>query len=229
MGAAASAVLSRAEPALRALARLLHVDVLSYVDTEAPAFALTFDDGPHPDITPLLLDVLARHRARATFFLIGERVRGNEPIVARIAAEGHELANHLMRDEPSVLLSDLEFRRQLGQVTSLLAPYGKICWFRPGSGWLTPRMLRTAAQQGLRCVLGNVVVRHDGGAGDGRIPRHLLGRIRPGSIAVLHEGTPDRRGVVSATDQVLAELRRRGLAAVTISDLVALRRRRALP
>jgi peptidoglycan-N-acetylglucosamine deacetylase len=229
VGGAASTVLSRAEPVLRALARLLHVDVLSYVNTDAPAFALTFDDGPHPDVTPLLLDVLARHRARATFFLIGERVLGNEPIVARIAAEGHELANHLMRDEPSVLLPDPEFRRQLGQVTSLLAPYGEIRWFRPGSGWLTPRMLSSAAQQDLRCALGSVVARHDGAASDGLIPRRLLGRVRAGSIAVLHEGTPDRREVVSATDQILAGLRRRGLAAVTISDLVALRRRGTPP
>ena len=209
---------------MRALARLLPVDVLCYVDTEARAFALTFDDGPHPDVTPLLLDVLAKHRARATFFLIGERVLGNESTVARIAAEGHELANHLMRDEPSVLLPDFEFRRQLGQVTSLLAPHGDIRWFRPGSGWLTPRMLKSAAQLDLRCVLGTVVAVHDGNASVRRIAQHLIGRIRPGSIAVLHEGTPDRRGVVATTDLVLAELGRRGLAAVTVSELAALRR-----
>ena len=224
MGAAAVAALSRPEPALRALTRLLPADVLCYVDTKARAFALTFDDGPHPDVTPPLLDVLARHGARATFFLIGERIFGNESIVARIGAEGHELANHLMRDEPSVLLPDLDFRRQLGQVTSLLAPYGDIRWFRPGSGWFTPRMLKSATRLNLHCVLGTVVAVHGGGASDRRIARHLIGRIRPGSIAVLHEGTPDRRGVVTTTDLVLAELGRRGLAAITISDLVALRR-----
>lgn len=221
---AAVAAFDRSEPTLRVLARLLPLDVLCYVETEARVFALTFDDGPHPDVTPALLDVLAKHRARATFFLIGERVLVNESIVARIAAEGHELANHLMRDEPSVLLPDLEFRRQLGQVSSLLAPYGDIRWFRPGSGWLTPRMLRSAAQLDLRCVLGTVVAAHNGDAGDRRIARRLLGGIRPGSIVVLHEGTPDRRGVVVTTDLVLAELGRHGLAAVTVSELVALRR-----
>jgi peptidoglycan/xylan/chitin deacetylase (PgdA/CDA1 family) len=222
MAVATGDALSRVEPALRVLARLLHVDVLSHVETEASVFGLTFDDGPNPDITPQLLDVLARHGARATFFLVGERVLGNEAIVARIAAEGHELANHLMRDEPSVLLPDPEFRRQLRQVSSLLAPYGKIRCFRPGSGWLTPRMIRSAAQQDLRCVLGDVVARHDGVARDKRIQRYLLRRIRPGSIVVLHEGAPNRRGVVSATDQVLAELSHRGLAAVTVSRLTGL-------
>jgi len=218
----AGAALWRPERAARVLARMLPGGALFYVDTDAKAFALTFDDGPHRDTTPPLLDVLGRHGARATFFLIGELVLGNEPIVRRIAAEGHELANHLMRDEPSVLLPDQEFRHQLAQVSSLLAPYGDIRWFRPGSGWFTPRMLRSAAEQDLRCVLGTVVARGDA-SGDARIARRLLGRIQPGSIAVLHEGTSARRGVVSTTDRALTELGRRGLSAVTVSDLVALR------
>lgn len=224
VGAAAIAAFPELEPTLRMLARLLPVDVLCYVDTDASAFALTFDDGPHPDVTPRLLDMLARHRARATFFLIGERILANEPIVARIAAEGHELANHLMHDEPSVQLPGPEFQRQLEQVTSLLAPYGQVRWFRPGSGWFTPRMLRSAARQRLRCVLGTVAAAHDGSDRDGRIAQRLVGQIRPGSIVVLHEGTPERRGVVETADLVLAELGRRGLAAVTVSELVALRR-----
>jgi peptidoglycan/xylan/chitin deacetylase (PgdA/CDA1 family) len=220
----ADGMLRWSEPTARALSRMLPAEVLCYVDTDARAFALTFDDGPHRETTPRLLDVLAKHRARATFFLIGERVPGNEPIVARIAAQGHEIGNHLMRDQPSVLLSGPRFRRQLAEVNSLLAPYGEPRWFRPGSGWFTPRMLRFAAEQELRAVLGTMVAMHDGGDGDGRIARRLGGGIRAGSIVVLHEGTDRRRGVVATTDHVLSALRRRGLAAVTVSDLVALRR-----
>jgi peptidoglycan/xylan/chitin deacetylase (PgdA/CDA1 family) len=221
VSAGIAAVVRWPEAPLRAVVRLLPVDVLWYVRTDARAFALTFDDGPHPGVTPLLLDVLARHGARATFFLVGERVLENEPIVARIAAEGHELANHLMRDEPSVLLSDLEFRRQLRCVTSLLEPYGEVRWFRPGSGWATPRMLRSAAQLDLRCVLGTVAVTNTGGHGDRRIARRLVRRISRGSIVVLHEGMSDRLGVVATTDALLAGLGRRGLAAVPVSELAA--------
>lgn len=207
---------------LRALARLMPIDVLWYVDTNTPSFALTFDDGPDPDVTPLLLDALAKHRARATFFVTGERVLGNEPIVARIAAEGHELGNHLMHEEPSVLLPDLEFRRQLRQVNLLLAPYGEVAWFRPGSGWVTPRMLRSAAQLNLRCVLGTVAAEHTGGHADQHIARRLVRRIRPGSIAVLHEGRSHRLGVVATTDWILAELGRRGLTSIPVSELATL-------
>src|SRR5919199_1605434 len=111
------------EPVGGALSRLLPADVLCYVDTDERAFALTFDDGPHPATTPGLLDVLARHAARATFFLIGERVVGNEAIVARVAGEGHEVANHLMRDEPSALVPAPRFRDDLAAVTALLEAY----------------------------------------------------------------------------------------------------------
>ncbi len=226
MGPAAvgGAVLRWREPAVRALSRIIPYDVLCYVDTDARAVALTFDDGPHHQTTPQLLDVLARRQARATFFLIGERIRGNEPIVARIAAEGHEVANHMMREERSVLLSGHQFQRDLAQVNSLLAPYGKVSWFRPGSGWFTPRMLRSAASQDLRIALGTAVAMHTGGPGDAGIAGSLLGGIQPGSIVVLHEGYDKRRGVVATTDEVLDGLERRDLAAVTVSELVALRR-----
>ena len=212
------------EPAARALSRLLPVDVLCYVATEARKFALTFDDGPHPMTTPGLLDVLARHSARATFFLIGARVAGNETLVARIAAEGHELANHLMHDERSVLMAADRFRRELAEVTSLLAPFGPVRWVRPGSGWFTPRMLRAAGEQDLRLVLGSVAAMHTGAPDDRLIAPMLAGEVRPGSIVVLHEGTAARRGVVAATDLLLTSLGRRGLTAVTVSELAALRR-----
>jgi peptidoglycan-N-acetylglucosamine deacetylase len=222
--AVAGAVQRWREPAVRALSRMVPFDVLCYVDTDAPAVALTFDDGPHRATTPALLDVLAAHRARATFFLIGERIAGHEPVLARIAADGHEVANHGMREERSVLLADGQFQRDLARVNELLAPYGTARWFRPGAGWFTPRMLRSAARQELRVALGTSVAMHTGGPGDAGITRRLLDDLRPGSIAVLHEGTPARRGVAATTDQVLTGLRHRGLAAVTLSELVALSR-----
>jgi peptidoglycan/xylan/chitin deacetylase (PgdA/CDA1 family) len=224
IGGVAEAALRWREPAVRALSRTIPGDVLWYVDTDAPYFALTFDDGPSPDTTGGLLDVLARHRAHATFFLIGERASAHPRLVAAIAAAGHEIANHLMRDERSVLTSDTRFQRDLAEVSALLGQYGPVRWFRPGSGWFTPRMLRSAARQNLRAVLGTLVASHHGGPDDERIAGDLLTRIRPGSIVVLHEGTPKRAGVVRTTDELLIAVADRGLAAATVSELVALRR-----
>src|SRR5690242_18046568 len=107
------AALQWREPAARVISRLIPADVVWYVDTDDPVFALTFDDGPGPDTTPRLLEVLGRHRAKATFFLVGERVRAYPSLVADIVAGGHEIANHLMRDERSALLPDARFRADL--------------------------------------------------------------------------------------------------------------------
>ncbi|WP_246613632.1 polysaccharide deacetylase family protein [Paractinoplanes bogorensis] len=201
------------------MSRLFPGDVLWYVDTAEPLFALTFDDGPHPATTPRLLDVLRRHGARATFFVVGERVRAHPELMERIIAEGHEVANHLMRDERSVLVPDEQFARDLAEVNRLLAPYGPVRWFRPGSGFYKPSMLRAAAGMKLRAVLGTLVAGHNGGPGDQAIAEGLRTSIRAGSIVVLHEGSDKRRGVAETTDELLTALSARGLSAVTVSTL----------
>lgn len=206
---------------LRLVCRALAPHVVCSVPSATDAFALTFDDGPHPDTTPGLLDVLERHDATATFFLIGERARAHPELAASIAARGHELGNHLMRDEPSIHLSTDDFRRQLAEVTAMLDSYDRVRWFRPGSGWFTPRMLRSAADLGLGCALGTVVVDHARSTDPRRLEQRLILRIRAGSLAVLHEGRPDRRGVVASTDAVLAALRQRGLRAVSLTRAVS--------
>ncbi|GGK90779.1 chitooligosaccharide deacetylase [Mangrovihabitans endophyticus] len=205
----------------RAAARLVPGDVLWYVDTDAPRFALTFDDGPDPHTTPGLLGVLARHRARATFFLIGERVAAHPDLARAIAGAGHELGNHLLRDERSAQSPPERFARELARTGALLGAYGPVRWFRPGGGWFTPGMLRTAARQDLRAVLGTWAAAHDGGPGDARIADRLAPGVCPGSIVVLHEGTAARRGVVATTDDLLTRLAGRGLSSVTVSELAA--------
>jgi peptidoglycan/xylan/chitin deacetylase (PgdA/CDA1 family) len=140
--------------------------------------------------------------------------------VRAIADAGHEIANHLMRDERSVLLPDDRFARDLAEVNALLTPYGPVRWFRPGSGWFSPRMLRSAAEHDLRAVLGTLVAANHDRPEDARIVPDLVAGIRPGSIVVLHEGTPQRRGVARTTDELLTALTGRGLTAVTVSELV---------
>jgi len=85
-------------------------------------------------------------------------------------------------------------------------------------------MLRCAARQELRAVLGTLAAANDGGPRDARIAAGLLDGVRPGSIVVLHEGTPGRRGVARTTDELLAGLAGRGLSAVAVSALAALGR-----
>jgi len=208
-------------PLRRAIGPVLGGRVLFGVPTRAPRFALTVDDGPSPATTPALLDVLARHGARATFFLLGEEAARHPDLVARIAGEGHELGNHTWRDEPTWTLPVPEFRDELRATQRTLAGHGPVRWFRPGSGWPTADHLAVAESDGLRCVLGSAVAIRGAGAGTARTPRLLDLVVRRGAIVVLHEGTPVRRAVAGTVDALLTRTSRRGLAATALSELVA--------
>lgn len=208
----------RPRPVIRWLAAR-HPDVLFYADTGEPLVALTVDDSPHPALTPAILDALAEHGARATFFVIGERVAGNERIVRRIVEEGHELGNHLMADAPSVRLPAEEFERQLLLTHDLLSPFGRVRWFRPGSGWYSRRMVEQLGRHGYSCALGSAYAYDCHIRWTRYVSSHILLNTRPGSVIILHDGSEGRERTVRALRRLLPELRRRGYRVVTLSEL----------
>jgi len=200
-------------------------EVLFHVNTGARLIALTIDDGPHPDLTPGILDTLAAYGVPATFFVIGSRVPGNEALLARIVREGHELGNHLMSDARSIALNPDEFARQLATAHALIAPFGLVRWFRPGSGWYNARMLEQIRPYGYRCVIGSVYPY------DAQIhavefaSRYILGNVQPGAIIILHDGKAERQATPDILQRVLPALQARGYRFVTLSDLVKSARR----
>ena len=219
-------VLFPPRPLLDALASA-HPDVLFYVDTDRPVVALTLDDGPDPSVTPRILDLLAQHDARATFFLIGDRVPGNEALLERMRAGGHELANHLCRDEPAIGLSAADFERQLVRTDSLLAAAGGAGagggrWMRPGSGWFNDRMVDQVAAHGYRVALGSVYP-HDLLLRSPRlIAEFVLRRAFAGSVLILHDGDGDPERTLRVLERVLPALKARGFEVRTLSELTEL-------
>jgi peptidoglycan/xylan/chitin deacetylase (PgdA/CDA1 family) len=185
------------------------------------AVALTIDDGPDDSTTPEILTELRRYGARATFFLIGERIPGREPLVRRLVEEGHELGNHFMRDRPAILLGADELARDLDQSHGLLAAFAPVRWARPGSGWYSREMVEAMSRRGYRCALGSVYPY------DATIPssafasRFVLRNVRPGAVIVLHDGGGRGRRTVLTLRTVLPELRRRGYRVVTIGQALA--------
>jgi len=219
-------VLFPPRPLLDALASA-HPDVLFYVDTDRPVVALTLDDGPDPSVTPRILDLLAEHDARATFFLIGDRVPGNEALLERMRAGGHELANHLCQDEPAIGLSAVDFERQLVRTDSLLTAAGGAGtgggrWMRPGSGWFNDRMVDQVAAHGYRVALGSVYP-HDLLLRSPRlIAEFVLRRAFAGSVLILHDGDGDPERTLRVLERVLPALKARGFEVRTLSELTEL-------
>jgi peptidoglycan-N-acetylglucosamine deacetylase len=191
------------------------------ISTADPVVALTLDDGPDPATTPLILDALRRYRARATFFLITDRVESREQLVRRIVAEGHEIGNHFTQDRPSIQLTADEFAEDLERADRELTPYGPVRWARPGAGWYSQAMIATMERMGYRCALGSVYPY------DASIPSvrfagwHIRRNVRPGAILVLHDGGARGMRTVRVLQSVLPWLERQGYRVVTLSELVS--------
>jgi peptidoglycan/xylan/chitin deacetylase (PgdA/CDA1 family) len=196
----------------------LHPGCLYEVPTESPLVTLTIDDGPDSVSTPRILDQLRQYDARATFFLITDRIPGQVRLVKRVVKEGHELGNHFTRDRPSIWMDGQTFEADLLQAHEALEQWAKPRWARPGSGWYTQEMLEVMRRHGYRCALGSVY------PFDVLIPSvswassYILRNVRPGAIIILHDG--GKRGLRTARTltRVLPELRRRGYRVVTLSE-----------
>jgi peptidoglycan/xylan/chitin deacetylase (PgdA/CDA1 family) len=166
--------------------------------TGTGSVALTFDDGPDPVNTPKLLDLLKKHHVKATFCLVGHRVRDNKALVRRIADEGHTLCNHSWQH-----LQDLRERgdayafRDLEATNEQLhkaAPNAKIKYFRAPYGNFSPRLGDFAARLGMTPLSWNVddqcylTAEYGKGAAMRRRMFDIVRRdTRPGSIILSHE------------------------------------------
>ncbi len=197
------------------------------VDAETRRVYLTFDDGPNPAATPELLDVLASHEARATFFILDRHLTPETaPMVTRMFEEGHAVALHshtrgLMVLEPDELADVL-----LASADRIEALAGsRPCpAFRPHGGWRSGQMYagldlidHTLVGWGWFLWDWDWFRARDGG----RLARRFVARVSDGDIIVMHDGhhedpTPDRRYSIEATAQMVPALRERGFEFGTI-------------
>lgn len=158
--------------------------------------ALTFDDGPNPAWTPRLLDLLAEHEVRATFFMMGARAQAEIELARRIAAAGHVVGNHSWSHPNLARSSTARVREELKQTQESLEQIigAKIRYFRPPFGARRPVVFRIARQLGLEPVLWNAMTADWKEPSGERIASRLAMKIdrleRRGFAAniVLHDG-----------------------------------------
>jgi peptidoglycan/xylan/chitin deacetylase (PgdA/CDA1 family) len=217
-GLLAVVVLGSPQPVVDAL-QARTAGVLFSVETDERVVALTIDDGPS-SATPRILDVLEAHDAKATLFLIGEHLDAHPGAARQAVEEGHELANHMLVDEPSIRLSGEDFRHQLVSTEQRLAPLGGARLLRPGSGWVNDRMIDQAAERGYRTVLGSVYPFDVAIPAPRFLAWYVTRNVRPGSIIVLHDGPGRGDRTAEVLGRVLPELRQRGFRVVTVTELL---------
>jgi peptidoglycan-N-acetylglucosamine deacetylase len=186
----------------------------------AKAVCLTFDDGPHPDHTPALLDVLGRAGVRATFFVIGQRAAAHPEFVRRMVAEGHAVGHHTYshsdpRETPAARLA-VEIEQTGDVLTRAVGTSSTL--FRPPHGQLTPAKLWRLWRLGMTVALWNVDPR-DFACGSADELADRLRRHEPqgGDVILFHD---DRPFAYAALPEFIARVRTAGLTFATLPDWV---------
>ena len=189
--------------------------------------ALTYDDGPNDPHTLRLLEVLAKHNVKATFFLIGRHVRQHTDIARELAAAGHTAGNHTSTHALLTLKSRTEIRRQLSDCRAALSDaigeHSNL--FRPPFGGRRPAVLRIARQLHLEPIMWSVTGYDWDPPPAEIIERKVTKQIRGGDVILLHDGDhrqmgADRSQTVLATDRLIDRYKTQGYEFVTIPEMM---------
>jgi peptidoglycan/xylan/chitin deacetylase (PgdA/CDA1 family) len=197
--------------------------------------ALTFDDGPSPQWTPLILDELKKADVKATFFMLGEHVKEYPEIARRVAAEGHDIGNHTYSHHVLVYYKMDELEKEIKEAEEVIFRVtGKMTtFFRPPKAWLTTQEKQKIKELGYQVVLWSLNSKDWVTFDDKYIVRYLLYHIRPGDIILFHDSGGvfsveggNRKETVLAIRRLIERLKERGYRFATVTELLKMGKRK---
>ena len=203
--------------------------VFSRGQTGRPVVSLTFDDGPDPETTRPLLQLLERHAAKAAFFVTGERAAQYGDLILEITDHGHDIGNHSYSHDPLLMLRRSEtLYREIESAQTVLGGFGIVpAAFRPPVGVTSPRLHQALLRQGMFCATFSCRA-YDGGNRYIRgLSRRILKKVNPDDVILLHDVKP--KGKMKADfwlheiELILSGLKDKGLQVVPLSDLLGKR------
>jgi len=190
--------------------------------------ALTYDDGPNDPHTLKLLEVLAEHDVRATFFMIGRYVRERPDIVREVARAGHVIGNHTFTHPLLIFESTAQTGIQLSEcrsaLTDAIGEHSNL--FRPPFGGRRPTTLRVARDLGLETVMWNVTGYDWNAPPAAKIEKKVARQMRGGDVILLHDGGyrkmgADRAQTVIATDHLIRRYKDQGYEFVAVETAIS--------
>jgi len=189
--------------------------------TNKNQIAITFDDGPDPIRTPEILALLNKYDVKATFFIIGKKIHGNEALLKKMHSYGHTLGNHSYEHSYTYdfystarIISDL--KRFNSHFESLFGVNPK--WFRPPYGVTNPSIAKAVKQLGLVSIGWNVRSLDTVIQDKNKLAKRVLSKIMPGSIVLFHDtGT----STLQVLEELILNCRQTGYTIVGLNELLS--------
>ena len=200
------------------------VKVYRSVPTEKKQIALTFDDGPHPTLTPRILEILERYGISATFFMVGQNVL-NYPEAARaVIGAGHEVGNHTFSHPHIANLGEKAIFDEIGKCEDALE---ELCEYRPHllrtpQGALTPSLERCLIDDDYILVLWSLDTRDWENKSTAHVVRTVLDSVQAGDIILMHDFIGHNSKTPEALEKIIPVLLSEGYEFVTVSALLGL-------
>ena len=195
------------------------IEFITSAPSDGNRIALTFDDGPTPSVTELILDELQRRKLHATFFMIGKRIAAAPDLARRVLAEGHDVGNHTFTHPKLTTLADAQVDDEIQKTQDIMgeALNHRPAWFRPPYGALRQNQAGMLARRGLGIVLWGVDSQDWSQPDEAKIAATVLAETRPGSIILCHDL---HRQTADGVGAILDGLLERGFAFATLSGLL---------
>ena len=182
-----------------------------YNRSSKPCVYLTFDDGPIPEVTPVILAILRKYGVKATFFQVGENVHKYPQVAQQVLSEGHRVGNHTYNHLQGLKCRTADYLANIARAESSQD------LFRPPHGWAKPKQLRALRRAGYKIVLWDVITydyERQRTAED--IVRTVRRYVRPGSIILFHDSLKSAHCTPQALPQVIEYLQSKGYSFCTL-------------
>lgn len=201
---------------------LQNCPVYTMGETDEHMIALTFDDGPHPELTPEILDVLKANNINATFFIVGENARVNHDLIERIISDGHEIGNHTFGHKYLFGEGRVDMEREIDLCDDEIfnhSEYNSIL-FRPPGGLYDATLKAVCAERGYSMVLWSIDTKDWAGTSAYDIEKEILNNVGDGAIILMHDYVCGESHTAEALRNVIPKLKELGYRFVTVSELI---------
>ena len=200
--------------------------VYTRVSTEEKVIALTFDDGPHPVLTPKILDVLDKYEVKATFFVVGKMARSYQGTLKSIALSGHEIGNHTYNHlaENNSNSDKIKNEILLTEDTVFELTAKKTFLFRPPTGYCCESAVRMTREMGYTTVIWDIDTRDWAHTPPEKILDEVKKYAKNGSIILFHDFIGKDSPTIEALELVIPWLKEQGYKFVTVGEMLELER-----